>query len=209
MFLQAFSDRIGDKLCKRCNIDIDEPATTTNVWNTLKAEALKIWSREDSQMNKLWKSKMRDVGEKALPRPEREQPEQKQKPEVVKSNKLGSMDEVTKMMKELQIRQLEAPKRMDEELGLIRDVYKTQRPSPYYSPQQYGNRDYSPQPQNQTTWNRVPGCFWDGGNHQKEDCEDLRKAVEWGDVYIRDRWIYLGQQGVGDTVLVPIPQEIE
>jgi len=31
MFLQAFSDRIGDKLCKRCNIDVNEPATTTNV----------------------------------------------------------------------------------------------------------------------------------------------------------------------------------
>jgi len=67
MFLQAFSDRIGDKLCKRCNIDIDEPATTTNIWNTLKTEALKICTRKDSQMNKLWKSKMRDGGEKALP----------------------------------------------------------------------------------------------------------------------------------------------
>jgi len=31
MFLQAFSDKIGDKLCKRCNIDINEPARTTNV----------------------------------------------------------------------------------------------------------------------------------------------------------------------------------
>jgi len=201
MFLQAFSDRIGDKLCKRCNIDIDEPATTTNVWNTLKTEALKICTREDSQMNKLWKSKM---SEKALPRPER-----KQKPEVMKSNKPESMDEVTKMMKELQIRQLEAQKRMDEELALMRDAYKTQRPSPYYLPRQYGNREYLPQPQPQTAWNRVWGYFWDGGNHRKEDCEDLRKAVERGNVHIRDRWIYLGQQGVGDTVLVPIPQEIE
>jgi len=31
MFLQAFPDRIGDKLCKRCSIDIDKLATTTNV----------------------------------------------------------------------------------------------------------------------------------------------------------------------------------
>jgi len=67
-------------------------------------------------MNKLWKSKMRD-GDKALPRPERKQPERKQKPDVVKSNKPESMDEVTKMMKELQIRQLKAQKRMDEELA--------------------------------------------------------------------------------------------
>jgi len=48
MFLQAFSDRIGDKLCKRYSIDIDEPAITTNVWNTLKTEALKIYTWEDS-----------------------------------------------------------------------------------------------------------------------------------------------------------------
>jgi len=81
-------------------------------------------------MNKIWKSKMRD-GDKALRRPERKQPKRKQKPEIVK--KRESMDEVTKMMKELQIRQLEAQKRMDEELALMRDAYKTQRPSPYYS----------------------------------------------------------------------------
>jgi len=80
-------------------------------------------------MNKLWKSKM---SEKALPRPEREQPERKQKPKVVK--KPESMDEVTKLMKELQIRQLEAQKRMDEELALMTDAHKMQRPSPYYSP---------------------------------------------------------------------------
>jgi len=51
--------------------------------------------------------------------------------------------------------------------------------------------------------------FGTRGNHRKEDCEDLRKAIERGDVHIRDRWIDLGQQGVWDTVLVPIPQEIE
>jgi len=175
MFLQVFSDRIGDKLCKRCkrcNINIDEPATPSNVWNILKTEALKICTREDSQINKLWKSKMRD--EKALPLPE-----QKQKLEAkVKSNKPESMDEVTKIMKELQIRQLEAQKRMDEELALMREAYKMQKPSPYYSPRQHGNREYPPPPQNQTQWNRVQGCFWDRGNYWKEDCEDLRKAVE-------------------------------
>jgi len=163
MFLQAFSDRIGDKLCKRCNIDIDEPAMTTNVWNTLKTETLKICTREDLQMNKIWKSQIRD-SDKALPRPERKQPERKEKPEA-KVKKPESIDKVTKMMKELEIQQLEAQKRIEEELALMRDAYKTQRPSPYYSPRQYGNREYPPQPppQNQTTWNRVRGCFWDGG----------------------------------------------
>jgi len=85
-------------------------------------------------MNKIWKNKIKDSGEKALLQPERKQPERKQKPEVVKSNKPESIDKVTKMIKKLQIRQLEAQKRLVAELALIRDAYKTQRPSPYYSP---------------------------------------------------------------------------
>ena len=46
--------------------------------------------------------------DKALPRLEWKQPERRPKLELVKSNQPESMDEVTKMMKELQIRQLEA-----------------------------------------------------------------------------------------------------
>jgi len=100
------------------------------------------------------------------------------------------MNEVTKMMKELQIRQLEAQKGMNEELGLIRNAYKIQRPSPYYSPWQYRNREYLPQPQPQTAWNRGRGYFWERGNHRKKDCKDLREAVEQEDVHICDKWIY-------------------
>jgi len=95
MFLQVFLHRIGDKLCKRCSIDINEPVTMTNIWNTLKTEGLKICTREDSQINKIWKSKMRDGGKKALPRPER-----KQKLEA-KVKKPESIDKVIKMMKKL------------------------------------------------------------------------------------------------------------
>jgi len=57
MFLQAFSDKIGDKLCKRCSIDIDDTASTAKVWNELRKEALSVCTKDDSQMSKLWKAK--------------------------------------------------------------------------------------------------------------------------------------------------------
>ena len=31
LFLQAFSDKIGDKLCKRCKIDVEDPSTTVEL----------------------------------------------------------------------------------------------------------------------------------------------------------------------------------
>jgi len=57
LFLQAFSDKIGDKLCKRCKIDIDDTSSTAHVWSELKKEALNICTKDDSQMSKLWKTK--------------------------------------------------------------------------------------------------------------------------------------------------------
>ena len=57
LFLQAFLDKIGDKLCKRCKIDIKDPTTTTGKWNDLRKEALKISTKDDSQMGRLWKVK--------------------------------------------------------------------------------------------------------------------------------------------------------
>ena len=54
-FLQAFSDKIGNKLCKRCKIDIEDPTTTTGKWNNIRKEALKVSTKDDSQMSRLWK----------------------------------------------------------------------------------------------------------------------------------------------------------
>jgi len=55
--LQAFSDKIGDKLCKRFKIDIDDTSSTAHVWSELKKEALNICTKDNSQMSKLWKTK--------------------------------------------------------------------------------------------------------------------------------------------------------
>jgi len=45
--------------------------------------------------------------------------------------------------------------------------------------------------------------------HRKEECQDLKQAIARGEVHQRDRFTYTGQQGVGDAILVPIPQEVE
>jgi len=101
-----------------------------------------------------------------------------------------------------------ASRKLDEELALLRDTYQTpSRQKPYYSPRQYGNREYPPNPA--MSGRTIRGCFWDGENHRKEDCQDLKRAIERGDVYQRDRLTFLGQQGVGDdVVLVPVPHEV-
>jgi len=69
MFLQAFSDKIGAKLCKRCRIDIDDTGSTAKVWNELRKEALSVCTKDDSQMSKLWKAKkqMESPGISTLP----------------------------------------------------------------------------------------------------------------------------------------------
>jgi len=48
LFLQAFSDKIVDKLYKRCKIDIDDTSFTAYVWLELKKEAINIYTKDDS-----------------------------------------------------------------------------------------------------------------------------------------------------------------
>jgi len=49
------------------------------------------------------------------------------------------------------------------------------------------------------------GMFLGRGESPERGLRGPWKAVEQEDIHIHDRWIYLGQKGVGDTVLVPIP----
>jgi len=56
---------------------------------------------------------------------------------------------------------------------------------------------------------RIKGCLWDSEDRKKEDCTDLKKAIERGDVHQQDRFIILGQKGVVDEILVPIPREVD
>ena len=213
IFLQAFSDRVGDKIYKRCKINIEDAKTMAKVWDDIKNEALKICNKDDSQMGKLQKSKMPGESEPTKMVSKNKQRKQKMEPASnVMNKKPEVLDEVTKMMKDLHLSQQEAQWKLDEELALLRERYQTQpyqtRPNkPYYSPRQYSNSEYPP---NLVMSGRtIREYFWDGKDHRKEDCADLKKAIERVDIYQWDRFIILGQKGVGDEILMPILQEVD
>ena len=53
LFLQAFNNKIGDKLCRKYNIDMEDPDTTDNAFADLKRDALNLCCDDDSQMTKM------------------------------------------------------------------------------------------------------------------------------------------------------------
>jgi len=178
LFLQAISDKIGDKLCKRCRIDIDNTSSTAHIWAQLKKEALNNYTKDDSQMSKLWKTKKQLETSPVKPIPKMREGRQPRLAEVgptlpSRGRSGGPLDKVTKMMKDLQLSQIEAQKRFENELAFLRDVFTkvtspatAYAPAPYYSPYQYGNRDYPPKKDAQM--NCIRGCYWDGLMHRKE-----------------------------------------
>ena len=138
MFVQAFSDKIGDKLYKGCNIDIDDTASTANIWTNLHKESLSICTKDDSQISKLWKTKHQMESPTASSHTYNQTCLIKQQTEgkMKKDGKPPQMlDEVTSMMKELKLSQAEATKKLNEELVFLRDVFtKTPLKGAYYSP---------------------------------------------------------------------------
>lgn len=120
LFLQAFSDKIGDKLCKTCDIDLDDPTTiTARVFTRLKREALQVCASEDSQMRKLfWKqvdlqAYTQDINKEDQSQ-ERKKEKEKKKGKSTESGcgKKNRVDDLTNMMKDLKIYQLEAQRWM-------------------------------------------------------------------------------------------------
>jgi hypothetical protein len=162
-------------------------------------------------MSKLWKAKKveesgpQDKAEKVKPVKIEKSAEPIRLP---RKGKAEELDSVTELMRELKLSQLEAQRKVDEQLSFMRDVFTKMAPAPsapapYYSPNQYGNREYPPAG-NRTN---VRGCYWDGLPHGRDTCEELQKALNRGDVHRKGKVLYLGQEGVGDSVRVPVPVE--
>ena len=116
LFLTAFSNKVGDELCKKCNIDLGNLATTTNVFANLRREALTICTNEDSQMKKLRKQMTSEDVEESrdkLKEKIREREKAKERDARKKTDgKKSEVDDLTDMMKDLKIFQLE--KKLDE-----------------------------------------------------------------------------------------------
>ena len=118
LFLHTFSDEIGNKLCKRCNIDVDDPNTTDRVFPELRREALDLCIKEESQMQKLrrqiefdFEDEEADVRQKEQKKMEQEKKEQEMKVKQEKKkkadNKKNNVDDLANIMKDLKIFQLE------------------------------------------------------------------------------------------------------
>lgn len=56
----------------------------------------------------------------------------------------------------------------------------------------------------------VGGCYWDGGSHSRDNCTDLIRALERGDVHRKGVvLLYLGREDSGTNVRVPVPVEVD
>jgi len=110
-------------------------------------------------MSKLWKTKQQMQSPTASPHAYDQTRVKQTERKTKKDGKPPqTLNEVTSMMKQLKLSQVEATKKLNEELAFLRDVFtKTPPKGPYYSPKQYGNREYPPA----ATANPIRGCYWD------------------------------------------------
>ena len=51
------------------------------------------------------------------------------------------------------------------------------------------------------------GCYYDGGEHSRENCEELRKALKRGDMYTKGPVLFSGREDASSNIKVPIPRE--
>ena len=51
------------------------------------------------------------------------------------------------------------------------------------------------------------GCYYDGREHSRENCEELRKALECGDMHKKSLVLFLGYKDTSSNIKVPILRE--
>ena len=152
---------------------------------------------------------MEQEGLNPLPQNTHEKKKDKKKGKVVEEGeRKNEVNDLANMMKDVKIYQLEAQKRIDDQLAEIKKWSITGekkgglslKVAPYVSPNQYGNRQ----------WPQLPdlrGCYWDGGAHSRAFCEDMLRAIEREDIHKRGSSIYLGRKHSGLNIRVPFPVE--
>ena len=51
------------------------------------------------------------------------------------------------------------------------------------------------------------GYYYDGSEHSRENCEELRKALEHGDMHKKGPVLFLGHEDADSNIKVPILRE--
>ena len=78
---------------------------------------------------------------------------------------------------------------------------------PYFLLKQYGNHQWPPRPsQRPPAPSAIRGCYYDGRNDYRENCEELKKALE-NSRKGQSQTLFLGREDSGSTVRVPFPEE--
>jgi len=105
-------------------------------------------------MSKVWKTNKQLETSPVKPIPKIQEEKQVRleevRPTLLSRGRLGgSLDVVTKMIKNFHLSQVEAQTRFEHELAFLRDVFNkvpppatAYTPAPYYLPRQYKNREY-------------------------------------------------------------------
>ena len=138
-------------------------------------------------------------------------PESRAPKRIIEKTKPEDVDSVIQLMKELRLSQMEAQKRLDEQMLLMRHVCtKSVAAIPqlmYVAPNQYGNWEYPLLKGGYKT--NLKGCYWDGKLHVRDDYEELQSAISRREVHYKGKVLYLRPEGVRDSIWVPVPVEID
>lgn len=197
IFLQGFPDKLGNKICKTTEIDVDDPMTTQDKWARVKREALALSTSEDTPMKKIRKvlqapDKIENMRVASSPLPSRTN--LPTKPIKILQRNEEEMDEITKSFHEMRLRQAEADKKLDR----LVEVLSVQKAPPalYVPPNMEGNK----------SWARNDGCIWCGGTHIRDKCQELEQAIQRGEVHRKGKAVFTGSYGSDGSEIVPLPQ---
>jgi len=120
LFLRAFKIKVGDKICKRCEIDLENSDTLVDKWEEIKQTALEWSEDEGSQMTQFFREEEDESFEEAAAPPLKILKNEGKQREVKKDTskkveKSDPMDEIVSQLKDLKIQQLESQRNTKEE----------------------------------------------------------------------------------------------
>ena len=102
--------KIGNKLCKEHDINPTEPSTVKGKWDALKKSALKYSASDETPIDLFYRAHKMDVPKEKESGPSKKILQRPADSKPAKSNK--DVDDLAKMLSDLQIQQLEAQQQM-------------------------------------------------------------------------------------------------
>ena len=224
LFLKAFPDRIRNKVCRTLAIVPGNSTSVKGEFEAVRRAVLRHCSGEeaptelfrfddDEESHPVLEENanpvLREIVSVPAPTPA---PVLAPTPTVAvpPAASISGIDELFWLIQDMRIHQLSLEKKVDERLAQMleqRPAGTSTAPNPQtrpfsVSPHEFGNRNIPSRPP-QTQF--VRGCYWDGGQHNREYCKDLKKAMKQGFVHKRGAILYIGQDREPNPQRIPVP----